>query len=179
MAIVFELVVNFGSDDAAVDAARDLVLGHAPLEAGPHGIALHPPLVRTARSLDGSAYAEMSVLPAGVGFGAAVDRGHEQVRLTAAAFTGLGEGLYRLLAGFGAYRAAKVGWDVEGFVDPAELRSDWAEELAAGELPGLVLAEDLVRDLGGGGFVPFAPGHAWIPYAGEPPSTLTTDRPAG
>jgi hypothetical protein len=84
--------------------------------------------------------------------------------------------LYQLLAAFTGYQAAQVGWDVEGFVDPAELRQEWAEELERGELPGLVLADDFLLELRGPSFLPFVPGFVWVPYEGEAPSTLTPDR---
>jgi hypothetical protein len=72
-------------------------------------------------------------------------------------------------------RLGSCSSDAEGRVDPAELRHDYADDLAAGELPGLVLAEDLHEDLQGQGFVPFAQGFVWIPYQGERPSSLTAD----
>jgi hypothetical protein len=101
-----------------------------------------------------------------------------QVRLTAAELTELGTGLYCLLAGFDGYAAAKVGWDPEGFVDPEELKTDWANELADGTINGLVLGQALHHELGlGGNYVEFQPGYLWIPYQGEKPSTLTADEP--
>ncbi|GFJ83752.1 hypothetical protein [Phytohabitans houttuyneae] len=117
----------------------------------------------------------MSVLPRGVGWGVVLDRGHEPVRLRAAELTQLGQGLYQLLTQFIGYQAAQVGWDPQGRVDPAELRHEWADEIAAGELPGLVLAEDVLPDLRGSAFVPFARGFLRIPYAGEHSSTLISD----
>ncbi|RZU73562.1 hypothetical protein EV384_1971 [Micromonospora kangleipakensis] len=114
------------------------------------------------------------------GWKVGLDRHHERLRLTAAELSELGNGLYQLLMRFTGYRAAQVGWDPEGRVDPAELQQEWADELTAGELPGLVLAEDLHQDLHGQGFVPFAPAFVWIPYQGEHPSSLTADgRTAG
>jgi hypothetical protein len=63
------------------------------------------------------------------------------------------------------YEAAMVGWDPEGFIDLAELRSDWSEELAAGDLLGLVLSEAVRRTLAPNTtFEPFAPGFEWLPY---------------
>jgi len=179
MAIVFELVVNFGSDRAAADAAGHRTSSHPALAAGHHRVRLHEPLITTARGYHGEPYVEMSIIPVGVGWGVGFDRGHERLRLTARELSELGHGLYQLLARFTGYRAAQVGWDPEGRVDPVELREDWADELAAGQLPGLVLAEDLHWDLGGRAFLPFAPGFVWIPYQGERPSSLTNDdRPA-
>lgn len=175
MAIVFELVINFGSDRDAAAAAGHLVAAHPPLSAGHYHIPLHEPLLSTVRGYHGEAYLEMSIIPVGVGWKVGFDRDRERLRLTAAEFSELGHGLYRLLMGFTGYRAAQVGWDPEGRVDPAELREDRADELAAGQLPGLVLADDLCQHLHGQGFVPFVPGFVWIPYQGEHPSTLTAD----
>jgi hypothetical protein len=175
MAIAFELVINFGSDQAAADAACDLTGKQPALTAGQHRVQLHKPLVRTARGYHGQPHLEMAIIPVGVGWGVGLDRHHERLRLTADEFSELGHGLYRLLAHFSRYRAAQVGWDPEGRVDPAELQQDRADELDAGQLPGLVLAEDLHWDLRGRGFVPFAPGFVWIPYQGEHPSSLTND----
>ncbi len=90
--------------------------------------------------------------------------------------TELGQGLCRLLAQFDGYIAAKVGWDPGAFVDPAELRIGWADELANGSIDGLVLCNALHSELGlGGNHVKFQPGYLWIPYLGERPSTLTSD----
>lgn len=73
-----------------------------------------------------------------------------------------------------AWCPARVGWDAEPFVDPVELQSEWADELAAGALPGLVLAEDFRLTLPVHSFVPFAEDFIWTPYEGEQPSSLTS-----
>jgi hypothetical protein len=178
VAIAFELVANFGSNDAAASAAYELVVSSAPLAVGRRSIELHEPLLHRVRGRDGVQYLEMSVLPVGVGWGVGLDSGHEPLRLTAAELTELGHGLYRLPAGFAGYRAAQVGWDPECWVDLDELRQEYADDLADGTLSGLVLAEDVLSDLRGPGFRPFAPGFVWAPYAGERPSTLTSDEQA-
>jgi hypothetical protein len=177
LALAFELVVNFGANHTAADEAREVVLNHAPVKAGTHQLALHPSLLRTVRSYNGHEYLEVSVLPVGVGYNVAIDRGHKHVELTSSELSEVGRGLYELLKQFDAYRAAQVGWDPEAFTDPEEVRAEWAEELAAGDLPGLVLAEDVHQTLNGAGFVPFTPGYVWIPYQGERRSTLTADSP--
>src|SRR5262249_57878191 len=97
------------------------------------------------------------------------------LRVTATELSELGHGLYPLLRTFTGYLAAQVGWDPEERVSPDELREQWAEELAGGDMPGLVLAEDLHAETQCQGFVPFAPGFVWIPYLGEHPSSLTGD----
>src|SRR5262245_23504574 len=177
MAIVFALVVNFGGDEASADAAREVAAASPALPVGDRRIGLHMPLIYETGGVDDTSFLLMSVVPIGVGWGVAADRGHETVRLTAAELTEVGHGLYRLLARFTGYRAARVGWDPEGCIDPAELRRDLAGELAAGTLPGLVLAGDCLADLRGDGFRRFVPGFVWIPYEGQRPSTLTADEP--
>jgi hypothetical protein len=167
MAIVFELVINYGQDQAAADNASRLVAAHPPLSAGPHQIRLHKPTISTLRDAAGAPYLEMSVIPAQVGVKVALDRHPPRLPLTAKELTELGNGLYSLLATLTGYRAAMVGWDTEPFVNPVELQQEWAEELAEGALSGLVLAEDLQLDVPMRGFVPFVDGFVWIPYQGQ------------
>jgi hypothetical protein len=88
--------------------------------------------------------------------------------LTAAELTELGAGLYQLLRQLTDYRVAQVGWDPERLVDLTELEQEWADEIAAGQMDGLVLAEDMRHHLGTDAFEPFAVGFIWIPYRGEP-----------
>jgi hypothetical protein len=122
-------------------------------------------------------YIELSVIPVAVGWKVGLDGTLPKGRLTAAELTDLATGLYRLLTGFDGYVAAKVGWDPESFLDPEELKTDWAEELADGTINGLVLCRALHDELGlGGNYVEFQPGYLWIPYRGEKPSTLTADQ---
>lgn len=169
MAICFELVVNFGANVEAAQAAALVNPTPMTLQAGSHRIPLHRAL------LNGSgAYIELSVLPVAVSWGLPMDGTIPRTRLAAAELTELGHGLYGLLAKFNGYVAAKVGWDPEGFLDPAELRNDWADELADGTINGLVLCKALHAGLGlGDNYVEFQPGYLWIPYRGEKPSTLT------
>lgn len=172
MAICFELVVNFGGNAEAARAAALVNPRSLTLQAGRHQIPLHRALVNRTAS-----YTEMSVIPVAIGWKVGQDGTLPQVRLTAAELTELGTGLYRLLAGFDGYVAAKVGWDPEGFLDPEELKTDWADELADGTINGLVLCRALHDELGlGGNYVEFQPGYLWIPYRGEKPSTLTADK---
>jgi hypothetical protein len=106
----------------------------------------------------------------------ALDGTLPKTRLSAAELTELGTGLYQLLARFDGYIAAKVGWDPEGFLDPARLKGDWTDELADGKIHGLVVCQALQEELGlGSGYVMFQPGYLWIPYQGEKPSPLTAD----
>jgi hypothetical protein len=164
MAIIFELVINFGNDRSAAETAAHLLTAHPPLAAGRHQIPLHRPLFDTVRDASGEPYLQMSVIPAQVGFGCALDKGRPRLPLTPAELSELGNGLYSVLTTLTGYRAAQVGWDPEDFVDPVELRQQWVEELAAGTLPGLVLAETLLSDAPTQAFVPFTNGFIWLPY---------------
>jgi hypothetical protein len=171
VAICFELVVNFGDNakaaqDAALTASKPSV-HPSVLRAGPHSIPLHRPLLATR-----GPYIELSFLPAAVGRGVALDGSLPRFPLTAAEFTELGHQLYGLLGKFDGYLTARVGWDPEDLLDPAELRAEWSRELTDGSLHGLVLCERLHFELGlGDDYVPFRPGYRWIPYRGEQPSS--------
>ncbi|MGS2619662.1 hypothetical protein ACVCAH_35040 [Micromonospora sp. LZ34] len=90
MAIAFELVINFGSDQAAAAAARHLTVKHPPLTAGQHHVRMHEPLLTTVRGYHGQPHLEMSILPIGVGWAVALDRQHERLRLTAAELATVG-----------------------------------------------------------------------------------------
>lgn len=171
MAICFELVVNFGENVEGAQAAALANPSPMTLRAGRHRIPLHRALLNRS-----GPYIELSVVPVSVGWGVGLDGTLPRTGLSAAELTDLGIGLYRLLAMFNGYVAAKVGWDPEGFVDAAELRSNWSAKLADGKIDGLVLCEALYEELGlGANYVEFQPGYLWIPYRGEKPSTLTAD----
>jgi hypothetical protein len=177
MAVIFELMLNFGTDwDAAQEAARQIA-AHPPLAAGPHRVPLHEPLIAPAPSDDGPDYLEMSVMPAGVGFGVASGDASPPLPLTAAQLSELGHGLYTLLATLTGYQVALVGWDPEPLLDLAELRQERADEIRDGMLAGLVLAADLDLGIPTSHFTPFAPGYVWIPYAGELLSPLAPGDP--
>lgn len=164
MAILFELVVNYGRNEEAAQAAVRTAMAHPPLPAGRHRIPLAEPHIRTVVAREGDPYFEMSIVPVGVG----IRSGWERLRLTAGELSELGRGLYSLLSTFSGYRVAMVGLDPEMFVDPVELRMEYADEFADGTLPGLVLAEDLQRSLPESRhFVPFSDGFVWIPYQGQ------------
>lgn len=130
-------------------------------------------MLRPARYSSTEPYLEMAIVPARVGLGVALDGHQSRLPLTATELSELGHGLYTLLAMLTGYRAARVGWDPEGFVDLSELRHEWAEELAEGALPGLVFADDIDLGIPAQALTPFAPGFVWIRYQGEQPSTLT------
>ncbi|MFJ8645191.1 hypothetical protein ACIRNI_03600 [Streptomyces sp. NPDC093546] len=170
MAIYFELVVNFGDNiQAARDAAAESI--RWVLRAGDHRVPLHRSMPRTV-----GAYTQLSIVPVAVGWGVPADRGLPKLELTGAELTDLGHQLYALLAKFDGYVAAQVGWEPEAFVDPAELKAEWSEELVEGSLHGLVVSDTLHGELGlGDAYVPFQPGYRWIPYRGEMPSGPMAD----
>jgi hypothetical protein len=171
VAVCFELVVNFGANAEGAQAAARTDPRPMTLRAGRHRIPLHRALINQAGS-----FIELSVLPVAVGWRVALDGSLPRTRLSAAELTELGTGLYRLLARFDGYLAAKVGWDPEGFLDPGELKSDWIDELADGTINGLVLCQALHDEFGlGDNYVEFQPGYLWIPYRGEKPGALTAD----
>lgn len=173
VALVFELVVNAGADPAVAARIGATLTDLAPLPAGRHLVALHPPLIGTARGVDGTAYQEVSLIPVGVGHKVSLDAGAQRLVLDAAELSELGHGLYEVLRASAGYRVARVGWDPESFLDLAELRESWADELRDGELAGPVLSDDAVRDLATVGVEvagePFAPGASWMPYRGDRP----------
>jgi hypothetical protein len=169
MAIIFELVVNFGDNLEAAQAAALTNPSPTTLQAGSQRFPLHRSMLNRSGS-----YIELAVIPVSVSWGLPMDGTLPRTRLSAVELTELGQGLYRLLAKFSGYVVAKVGWDPEAFLDPAELRSDWVDELADGTIHGLVLCEALHAELGlDDNYVEFQPGYLWTPYRGENPSTLT------
>ncbi|AUI59586.1 hypothetical protein B1H26_18445 [Amycolatopsis sp. BJA-103] len=93
----------------------------------------------------------------------------ERLNLDIDELSAVGRSLYALLGKFTGYRIAAVGWErADTWFDLDELRSDYADELAAGDLPGLVVSDDVYETLPGAkGFKTFEPGYQWIPYRGE------------
>ena len=171
MAIVFELVVNFGDNNEAAARAAALVRQPRILTAGAHRLPLHRPLSNTIKSS-----IEFSVIPVAISWGGGVDGDRPRIRLTAAELTELGHQLYDLLAEFDGYVAAQVGWDPEDLVDSEVLHADLAEELRDGTIHGLVLSEEIHAELGlGDDYVEFQPGYRWIPFRGVSPGNVTAD----
>jgi hypothetical protein len=182
MAMVFELVVNFGQNiEAARSAApSDMVKRRSAtttLQAGSHRIPLHRPTMMMSDGFETeSTHIELSIVPVGVSWRLAMDGTVPRFKLSAGELTELGNGLYRVLETFDGYLAAAVGWDVESLVDPEYLEG--TEELQNGAYSGLVLCEALRDELGLGGnphYVQFRPGYVWVPYRGQRSSWLTTD----
>ncbi|WP_406173889.1 hypothetical protein [Streptomyces canus] len=169
MAICFELVVNFGDDAEAAHAAARIDPRPLVLRAGAHRVPLHRPMMAKVGS-----YIELSILPVAVSWHCGLDGSLPRFQLTAAELTELGHQLYELLAQFHGYVAAKVGWDPESLLDPAELSGEWSDELNDGTIHGLVLCEELHAALDlSADYEVFQPGYRWIPYRGEERSNLT------
>lgn len=164
MAVVFELVINFGANRAAARRASGIVATVKPIRVGDQVIELHPPEV-----LEVGRRIEYSLMPVGVSWGLPHDRGRERIALDAAGLSALGHRLYDLLRRMDGYQAAMVGWDPECLVDLDELRLEYPDELADASLHGLVLSADARRTLPAAtGLVPFGPAHEWVPYQGDP-----------
>ena len=166
MAIVFELVVNFGVNEQAAQSAIEEVrrLDHVKVR----GVSL--PLGGPFVSRPGSPnpYTELSVFVRGMGVGAPAPNPDIDPRsLTSEEITHVGYVLYGLLGTFTGYRAAAVGWDPESLVDIDDLETDWQN----GDQPtyrGLVLADNLCERWGlGPEWVTFDTGYRWRPYAGS------------
>jgi hypothetical protein len=166
MAVLFELVVNFGTDKEAAGTAAELVRGAGHVDVRGVQAPLGDPYVTELTRP--SAYIEFSVHPRGIGYGGPGPRPDlDPHSLTADEITRIGHALYDLLRGFSGYRAAIVGWDPESLVDLEDLETDWR----TGDPPGyngLVLADDLCeRWRLGPEWRVFEPGYRWLPYSGS------------
>ena len=119
MAIIFELVVNFGLHDDAVAHATEELDRKPAIEVRDVQLPVTPPFVTT---LETSGYLEFSVHPRGIGAEGQGpyppfnprDLGDDEIGA-------VGDQLYDCLRRFHGYEAAVVGWDPESLVDPAEL----------------------------------------------------------
>jgi hypothetical protein len=171
MAIIFELVVNFGLDDDAVADATEELDRKATVEVRGVQLPVTPPFVTP---LETSGYLEFSVHPRGIGAGGPGpyppfnprDLGDDEIGA-------VGDQLYHCLRRFHRYEAAVVGWDPESMVDPAELEAEVPDGRIS-RLNGLVLADGLIDSWRPSGFVPFEPGYSWVPYRGTP--NILSDR---
>jgi hypothetical protein len=167
MAIIFELVVNFGTDKEAAGVATELVrrAGHVDVRGVP--VPLGEPYIGGFTGPSG--YIEFSVHPRGIGHSGPGPRpDFDPSSLTDEEITRIGHALYDLLRGFSGYRAAIVGWDPESLVHLKEIETD----CRAGDLPdyynGLVLADDLCHKWRlGPEWSAFEPGYRWLPYSGS------------
>jgi hypothetical protein len=166
MAIVFELVVNFGTDKQAAEAAAELVRRADHIDVRGVPVPLGEPFVYELTPPP--AYIEFSVHPRGIGYcGPGPKPDFDPRSLTSDEITRIGHTLYDLLRGFSGYRAAVVGWDPESQVDLEDFEADWRN----GDPPrydGLVLADDLCeRWRLGPEWIVFSPGYRWLPYSGS------------
>jgi len=170
MAIVFELVVNFGQHDDAVARASGVLDEVEAIEVRGHRLPITPPFVTRLQSkLEWEGYIEFSVHPRGLGYGGPKPPLPFPVRdLTDEEVTGAGAQLYDLLRRFDGYQAAMVGWDPEGFVDLTDLRNEWMEDDGMYDLDGLVLADSVATELQvDERYEAFAPGFRWLPFTGK------------
>lgn len=171
MAVVFELVVNFGRDESAVAAANDELERHSVVEVRGTQLRLTPPRVARFRDGEELTYIEFAVHPRGVGYPSSAPELPFAARdLSDAEISGIGEHLYELLTRFHDYEAAIVGWDPEEHVDVSQLESWLDPECPDGDinkLHGLVLADHLIERWQPQGFVAFDAGHSWLPYRGS------------
>jgi hypothetical protein len=169
MAIVFELCLNFGSDSqAAYEFCKNIEKSNHIFHIGKYTIKLHEPLL-VEQSYGRSPYIEVSLVPAGVGAGVALDshHGYEHFRLNSSEISQLGHQLYDLIVNVPGYLVALVDWDADIRIDIEELCETFEEEIAEGSMTGLVVAKSILSFIPKSThFVPFDTTHDWIPYQG-------------
>jgi hypothetical protein len=154
MAMLFGLWVAY-DDEAAAKAAYRAMGRWIPMPIH-NRVSLFPPWGRqTDRQRVVYITAHEASLPA-------------PYRFEADELSEIGCRLYDLLTSLDGYSAAQVGWEADDRVEINELRVRWYEDIIAGKMHGLVLSEATLSEFpDASGFVPFAPGYRWIPYAGE------------
>jgi hypothetical protein len=142
MAIIFELVVNFGLDEDAVADATEELDRKPTVEVRGVQLPVTPPFVTP---LEASGYFEFSVHPRGIGAGGPGAYPPFNPRdLSDDEIGAVGDQLYHRLRRFHGYEAAVVGWDPESLVDPAELEVEVPDGRIS-RLNGLVLADRLIE----------------------------------
>jgi hypothetical protein len=169
MAVVFELVVNFGQDELSVSAAKEELERHPPIEVRGTPLPLTPPFVtRFFAAGGGIRYVEFAVHPRGIGYGGPGPKAPFRTRdLTGDEIATIGRELYELLRRFRGYDVALVGWDPEALVDVHELEVDYVDDGSILDLNGLVLANRLVAQWNlDTALEAFDPEHQWLPYQG-------------
>jgi hypothetical protein len=121
MAIIFELVVNFGTGKETAEAAAELVdrAGHIDVRG------VHVPLPGRVTGLGSPNYIEFTVHPTGIAWAPHLKPAFDPRSLTSDEITRIGHSLYDLLRAFSGYRAAIVGWNPESLVDLEDLETDW------------------------------------------------------
>jgi len=168
MAIVFELVVNFGANDTAMSNASNVLREIHSVEVRGEKVLLSGPYVTRLSGPNG--YIEFSVVVPGLGVsGPGPGPSFDPQTVTADELKCVGDELYGMLRRFRGYRAAAVGWDPECLVDIQDLDADWHN----GDPPayhGLVLEQDLCTKWSlGPEWVDFEPGYRWLPFRGSRP----------
>lgn len=169
MAIVFELVADFGGDqDSAASCRQWFDSRIAPVEIDQYTINIHRPLILGYPYSHPTQF-QVSVIPANVGCAVALDDTGDHIPLTDEQVSRLGSALYELLRGAPHYQLAMVGWDVDCLLDIAELNRDWSAEIQDGSLSGLVVHRSILDQLPQSShFAAFDDDHVWIPYTGSP-----------
>jgi hypothetical protein len=168
MAIAFELSVNFGPGFVgAKQFCQEIKRNYQTLDIEGHQIDLHEPLILQFHDLAKQPSFSVSMLPKAVGYGVALDHRRPRIPLNSSQLSELGRRLYDLLKGINGYQVALVGWDSD-WINLAELREEWAEDIVDGRLTGLVVARNVRPQLTNSEyFVPFDDNHDWIPYQGS------------
>lgn len=161
VAIVYELVVNFGTDDDAAAHAAEICAAWPTLRLRDLDLPLYGPH-------DHRSATEFAVSVSGVLYGGLRHPGLDPYSLTEAEILVVRDWLYELLARMHGYHIAMVGWDPEELVDEREVRRQ-IDELGVDHLSGLVMRSPLAGELGIDGLVaPFDRDHVWLPAAGVP-----------
>jgi hypothetical protein len=166
VAILFELVVNFGTNERDMQAATEIVRRVEHVNLRNVSLPLGTPFV--TRLSSPTTYIEFSVVAHGLGYGEPGPKPDLDPRsLTNEEITQVGHALYDLLRTFSGYRAAIVDWDPESLVDVHDPDTDWRNGDPPG-YDGLVLAQDLCEQWQlGPEWVPFGDDHRWLPYSGS------------
>jgi hypothetical protein len=168
MAIVFDLVVDFGDDRLSAEICSQWFASRiTPVVVDEFVIELHQPLISGYPHERPNRF-QVSVVPANVGYNVALDDHRERLRLSDDQLSRLGASLYALLRGAPRYQLAMVGWDVDFLLDVNELNAEWASEIRDGTLSGLVVCKSLLPVTPSSPhFIDFDDDHVWIPYAGS------------
>ena len=176
MAIVFELVADFGKDaQSAHDFLGSISTRAAPIVIDGAIIELHPPHIvapSIEEALLAKGYAmqrtfEVGLLPVLVSLGLAMDpKKGVRHRLNEAQISQLGSKLYERLRGSPGFDLAWVGWErlVPTLDELTELSAQDLQHYAGlvvnRKYHSLVTAPELLED--------FDELHEWIPYRGSP-----------
>ncbi len=168
MAIAFELVADFDGDQESAERCRQWLESRSrPVDLGEFTINIHRPLISWYPYTNPTRF-KVSVVPANVGCGVALDETDDRILLNDDQLSRLGVQLYDWLRGAPGYQLAMVGWDVDFLLDVDELNADWASEIGDGSFNGLVANKSLLKQLPASEcFVDFDDEHVWIPYNGS------------